>query len=70
MRKISYLILPQLEALVLITSFFSAKSFYSSRLPRVINKMCSSCLIIGNSKELNLIDADTVILATNESELD
>lgn len=42
----------------------------SNGVPRVINKICSSCLIIGNSKELNLIDADTVILATNESELD
>lgn len=42
----------------------------SNGVPRIINKICSGCLIIGNSKELNIIDADIVILATSEIELD
>ena len=42
----------------------------SNGVPRVINKICNSCLIIGNSKKLNVIDTDTVILATSETELD
>ena len=39
-------------------------------VPRIINKICDSCLIIGNSKKLNLIDTDIVMLAVNETELD
>lgn len=42
----------------------------SNGVPRIINKICSSCLIIGDSKELNVIDADIVMLAVNETELD
>lgn len=42
----------------------------SNGIPRIINKICSSCLIIGNNKELNLIDADIVLHAVNETELD
>ena len=38
-------------------------------VPRIINKICDSCLIIGNSKKSNLIDTDIVMLAVNESEL-
>lgn len=42
----------------------------SNGVPRIINKICSSCLIIANSKETNIIDSDIVILATSETELD
>lgn len=41
----------------------------SNGIPRVINKICNSCLIIGNSKNANIIDADIVMLAVNETEL-
>lgn len=36
---------------------------------RVINKLCNSSLVIGNSKNLNLIDADTVMQAINDATL-
>jgi type II secretory pathway predicted ATPase ExeA len=38
-------------------------------IPRIINKICNSSLMIGNSKSLNIIDADTVMFAVNEIEL-
>lgn len=41
----------------------------SNGIPRLINKICNSCLIIGNSKNTNIIDADIVMLAVNETEL-
>lgn len=42
----------------------------SNGIPRAINKLCSSCLIIGDSKKLSNIDADVVMFAVNETELD
>ena len=41
----------------------------SNGIPRLINKICNSSLIIGNSKNVNIIDADIVMLAVNETEL-
>lgn len=41
----------------------------SNGIPRIINKICNSCLIVGNSKNANTIDADIVMLAVNETEL-
>lgn len=38
-------------------------------IPRLINKICNGCLIIGNSKNANIIDSDIVMLAVNETEL-
>lgn len=42
----------------------------SNGVPRMINRICNSCLFIGNSKNANVIDADIVMLAVNETELD
>ena len=36
---------------------------------RMINKLCNSALIIGNSREINTIDADIVMQAINECSL-
>ena len=36
---------------------------------RMINKLCHSALVIGNSQSVNLINADTVMQAINESTL-
>lgn len=36
---------------------------------RMISKLCHSALIIGNSQNINLITADTVMQAINESTL-
>lgn len=41
----------------------------SNGIPRVINKICNSCLLIANSKNVNTIDADIVMNAVNEIEL-
>ena len=41
----------------------------SNGIPRIINRICNSCLLIGNSKNTNIIDADIVMLAVNETEL-
>lgn len=41
----------------------------SNGIPRIINNICNSCLIIGNSKNANMIDSDIVMLAVNEIEL-
>ncbi len=38
-------------------------------IPRIINKICNSSLLIGNTKNANLIDSDIVMLAVNENEL-
>lgn len=38
-------------------------------IPRIINKICDTCLFIGNSKNANTIDADIVLLAVSETEL-
>ena len=36
---------------------------------RMISKLCNSALVIGNSQNINLINADTVMQAINESTL-
>lgn len=41
----------------------------SNGIPRLINKICNSCLIIANSKNANTIDSDIVMHAVNETEL-
>lgn len=41
----------------------------SNGIPRIINKICNSCLMIGNSKNMNVIDENIVMLAVNEAEL-
>jgi type II secretory pathway predicted ATPase ExeA len=41
----------------------------SNSTPRVINKICNSCMIIGNSLSLNMINADTVMKAINECDI-
>ena len=41
----------------------------SNGIPRIINRICNSCLFIGNNKNANIIDADIVMLAVNETEL-
>lgn len=38
-------------------------------IPRLINKICNSCLIIANSKNASIVDTDIVMLAVNETEL-
>lgn len=42
----------------------------SGGIPRVINKCCDACLLIGYNKGLSEIDNDIVMLAINEIELD
>ncbi len=41
----------------------------SNGVPRIINKICNSCLLIGHNKGANTIDAEIVMHATNEIEL-
>lgn len=38
-------------------------------IPRIIDKICNSCLIIGDNRKVNIIDTDIIMLAVNESEL-
>ena len=38
-------------------------------IPRIINKICNSSLLIGNTKNANIIDSDIIMLAVNENEL-
>lgn len=37
--------------------------------PRMINKLCNTCLLIGNSSDSNIITTEIVIKSVNESEL-
>lgn len=37
--------------------------------PRIVNKICNSSLMIGNTKNVNMIDSDIIMLAVNETEL-
>lgn len=37
--------------------------------PRIINKLCNSSLLVGDSNQANLIDADIVMQAINDCEL-
>jgi len=38
-------------------------------IPRMINKLCNACLLIGDSAKSNMITADTAMKAVNDSEL-
>ena len=38
-------------------------------VPRLINKLCDTCLIIGHSRSVDEINRDIVILTINETEL-
>lgn len=41
----------------------------SNGIPRIINKICNSSLMIGNTKNVNEINSDIIMLAVNELEL-
>ena len=41
----------------------------SMGVPRIVNKICNSSLMIGNTKNVNIIDSDIIMLAVNETEL-
>lgn len=41
----------------------------SNGIPRLINQLCNKCLLIGNNKNMNIIDAETVMMAFEENEL-
>jgi type II secretory pathway predicted ATPase ExeA len=41
----------------------------SNGIPRIINKLCNASLLIGNTKNSNIIDSDIVMAAVNEIEL-
>lgn len=38
-------------------------------IPRLINKICNASLLIASSKNANIVDADIVMIAVNETEL-
>ena len=40
----------------------------SNGVPRVLNKLCNSCLMIGNSRMAKVIDEETVMQAVNDCE--
>ncbi|GEQ23572.1 ATPase [Clostridium butyricum] len=48
---------------------FEAIANASNGIPRIINKICNSSLIIGNTKNENTINSDIIMLAVNETEL-
>ena len=37
--------------------------------PRLVNKYCNACLLIGNSRGMDMISADIVMQAVNDCEL-
>ncbi len=37
----------------------------SNGIPRIINKLCNASLLIGNTKNANIIDSDIVMAAVN-----
>jgi type II secretory pathway predicted ATPase ExeA len=41
----------------------------SNGVPRIINKICDSSLMICNTKNINIINSDMIMLAVNEIEL-
>ena len=41
----------------------------SNGVPRIINKLCNASLMIGNTKNINIIDSDIIMDAVNEIEL-
>lgn len=38
-------------------------------IPRLINKYCNACLLIGNSRSMDMVTADIVMQAVNDCEL-
>lgn len=38
-------------------------------IPRLINKYCNACLLIGNSRGMDMITADIIMQAVNDCEL-
>lgn len=38
-------------------------------VPRIINKLCNACLLIGHNQNVNEINNDVVLMAINETEL-
>lgn len=51
------------------TNALEAIANASNGIPRVINKICNSALMVAASKNAELIDADTIMLAVNDMEL-
>lgn len=41
----------------------------SNGIPRIINKICNSCLLLGNNENKNIIDSDIVLKAVNDIEI-
>lgn len=41
----------------------------SKGVPRIIDKICNTSLLLANQKNINIIDVDTVMAAANEQEL-
>ncbi|BEP28131.1 ExeA family protein [Helicovermis profundi] len=41
----------------------------SNGIPRIINKICNACLLIGNNQNITDINNDIVMMAVNETEL-
>ncbi len=52
------------------TQALEAISNASKGIPRMINKICNSCLMFGNSKNINIIDMKTVMDSINDIVLD
>lgn len=41
----------------------------SNGVPRMINQLCNKSLLVGNNKNINIIDTDTVMMAFDDNEL-
>lgn len=41
----------------------------SNGVPRMINQLCNKSLLVGNNKNVNIIDTDTVMMAFDDNEL-
>lgn len=41
----------------------------SNGVPRIINQLCNKCFLIGNNKNVNIIDNEIVMAAVNDNEL-
>lgn len=41
----------------------------SNGVPRMINQLCNKSLLVGNNKNINIIDTDTVMMAFDNNEL-
>lgn len=42
---------------------------YANGTPRMINKICNACLLLGNNRKINIIDESIVLSAVDDSEL-